>query len=91
MADSTRSESRGGSGASLVPDFEKLPVTALRNRIRSLTREELGRLLAHEHEHAQRPPVLELIQIRIEQLARGAKGGVARRGGTPGGGQNPRP
>jgi hypothetical protein len=72
MADSAGSAGQGSSGESLVPDFDRLPITALRNLIRSLTQEQLRQLLDHERLHGRRQPVMELVQDRIAQLARGA-------------------
>ncbi|AXI80082.1 hypothetical protein [Peterkaempfera bronchialis] len=69
MADTTRPEGQGSSGAPLVPDFDRLTLPELRNRIRSLTQEQLRRLLAQETAHGNRPEVVELIRARIDQLA----------------------
>jgi len=52
----------------LIPDFDQLPASDLRNRIRSLTAAQLQLLLDHESRHGQREQVLELIQARITLL-----------------------
>ncbi|EID52438.1 hypothetical protein [Saccharomonospora xinjiangensis] len=55
-----------------LPDYDHLPVPALRDRIRSLTADQLERLLAYEREHADRTPVVTVMRARLDQLARGA-------------------
>ncbi|EHR60955.1 hypothetical protein [Saccharomonospora cyanea] len=55
-----------------LPDYDHLPVPALRDRIRSLTTEQLERLLAYEQEHADRMPVVTAMRARLDQLAQGA-------------------
>ncbi|MFJ6216083.1 hypothetical protein ACIQGZ_22520 [Streptomyces sp. NPDC092296] len=69
MTDSAAPAGREPSGGQLVPDFDRLPVEQLRNRIRSLTREQLRQLLAHEERHGGRTAVLELLRTRIAQVA----------------------
>ena len=56
-----------------VPDFDQLPLTELRHRIRSLDEQRLRTLLDHERAHGDRLPVLELLQTRLDQLADGAQ------------------
>nr|WP_246360932.1 hypothetical protein [Haloechinothrix aidingensis] len=48
-------------------------MTSVQHRIRALERDELNTLLAHEHAHANRVPVLELLRARLEQLAQGGE------------------
>jgi hypothetical protein len=66
-----------------VPDYDHLPLATLRDRIRSLTEEQLAVLVAHEEEHGARLPVLEAFRTRREQLAAGSP----RSGGDPAGAQ----
>lgn len=68
MADNMSTAGTGGAGGLLVPDFDRLPVTDLRNRIRSLTAAQLHQLLDHERRHGQRQAVLDLLQDRIDLL-----------------------
>jgi hypothetical protein len=56
-----------------VPDFDQLPLTELRHRIRAMDERQLGTLPAHERAHGDRLPVLELLQTRLDQLADGAR------------------
>ena len=56
-----------------VPDFDQLPLTELRHRIRSLDEQQLATLTTHEQAHGDRLPVLELLRSRLDQLAEGAK------------------
>ncbi|MCP9959957.1 MULTISPECIES: hypothetical protein [Streptomyces] len=56
-----------------LPDFDHLPTGALESRIRSLRSEELDRLLRYEHEHADRPQVVQLLTSRKRQLDAGAE------------------
>lgn len=66
-----------------LPDYDHLPVSAVGQRIRTLTADQLGELLAYERAHANRPAVTQLMRTRQEELERGA---------TPsGGGQQPGP
>lgn len=55
-----------------LADYDHLPVPALRDRIRSLTTEELEQLLAYEQEHADRLPVVMAMHTRLEELKQGA-------------------
>lgn len=53
-------------------DYDHLPVNSLAHRIRSLSFAELGTLLDYERHHANRVPVIELLEARRDQLAGGA-------------------
>ncbi|WP_298179192.1 hypothetical protein [Saccharomonospora sp.] len=55
-----------------LADYDHLPVTALRDRIRSLTSEQLEQLLTYEREHADRLPVVMAMRTRLEELEQGA-------------------
>lgn len=56
-----------------LPDYDHLPTGSLEGRIRSLTADQVGTLLAYEGEHAARPLVLRILQARIDQLQAGAE------------------
>lgn len=55
-----------------LPGYDELPVGALQHRIRALNIGELDQLIEHEHAHANRTPVLELLQHRHHELEQGA-------------------
>lgn len=55
-----------------LPDYDELPLGSLRNRVRALSQEDLRTLLSHEREHANRLPVVELLNGRIQALENGA-------------------
>ncbi|OII69780.1 MULTISPECIES: hypothetical protein [unclassified Streptomyces] len=63
-----------------LPDYDQLPAGSLEHRIRSLRPDEVARLLKYEHEHADRPPVVQLLASRKRQLEEGAQPS----GGDPG-------
>lgn len=77
-----------------VPDYDHLPVTGLGHRIRSLEADQIDTLLTYERAHADRLPVLQVLQARLGELEDGAEpsGGDAAglapelaAGGAPGG------
>lgn len=55
-----------------LPDYDALSVGELEHRIRSLSAEELERLVRYERAHAARVPVVELLAGRLAQLDAGA-------------------
>lgn len=55
-----------------LADYDELPEGTLRHRIRSLNEDEMRVLLEHERNHANRVPVLELLDERLEELQQGA-------------------
>jgi hypothetical protein len=74
-----------------IPDYDQLPITEVRHRIRSLDEPQLRALFDHETAHGNRIPVLEVLHARLKELTHGAEPssgdqtnapGVA---GTPGG------
>jgi hypothetical protein len=76
-----------------IPDYDQLPITEVRHRIRSLDEPQLRALFDHETAHGNRIPVLEVLHARLKELTHGAEPssgdpanapGVA---GTPGGSQ----
>lgn len=60
-----------------IPDYDHLPLEALRQRIRTLDVAQLETLQAYEQQHGDRLPVTEAMRVRLEEL---------RSGGSPSGG-----
>ena len=58
--------------ATPFPDFDHATVDTVRHRIRSLERDDVQGLLDHEHAHAARMPVIEVLRTRIAELDAGA-------------------
>jgi hypothetical protein len=56
-----------------LPDYDHLPTGSLAARIRALEGADVERLLAYERAHADRLPVLLVLQRRLEELAKGAQ------------------
>ncbi|WP_320784514.1 hypothetical protein [Streptomyces sp. CRN 30] len=56
-----------------LPDYDQLPIGSVESRVRSLTVEEVERLLAYEREHADRLPAVQALTARLEQLRAGAE------------------
>jgi len=54
-----------------LPDYDELPFANLQHQVRSLTDDQLERLVTHERAHANRTPVLELLRVRRQELADG--------------------
>lgn len=54
-------------------DYDHLPVSAVGQRIRSLTADQLGQLLDYERAHADRPAVTRVMETRMAELRAGAK------------------
>ncbi|MFC8917936.1 hypothetical protein ACGF5F_30220 [Streptomyces sp. NPDC047821] len=55
-----------------LPDYDELSVGTLEHRVRSLGVPELDQLLHYEHEHADRPMVVQVLTARKRQLDAGA-------------------
>lgn len=53
-------------------DYDHLPAAAVGQRIRSLTPDQLGRLLDYERAHANRPAVTQVMRTRMAELDAGA-------------------
>jgi hypothetical protein len=66
-----------------IPDYDQLPITELRHRIRSLEEGPLRELFQHETEHGNRIPVLELIHARLRELTHGAEPSPGDPANTP--------
>jgi hypothetical protein len=67
-----------------LPDYDQLPITELRHRIRQLEEGQLRSLFEHETEHGNRIPVLELINARLRELTHGADPSPGDPANTPG-------
>ena len=52
-------------------DYDHLPLSALGQRIRALTADEVSQLCDYEREHANRPAVMQIFQARLSELAAG--------------------
>jgi hypothetical protein len=53
-------------------DYDHLPLSAVGQRTRSLTAQQLGELLDYERGHANRPAVVQLMRDRLAELDAGA-------------------
>ena len=62
-----------------IPDYDHLPIGDLGHRIRSLTADQLTTLLGYEQAHGDRLPVVQLLQVRLEEV----RGGAELSGGDP--------
>jgi hypothetical protein len=56
-----------------LANYDQLPVGTVEHRIRSLDAEELETLLAYEHEHADRAPVIRVLDERLAQVRSGSE------------------
>lgn len=74
----------GVTGEPLLPDYDQLPISELRHRVRSLTEAQLRELVDHEHRHGNRTPVLQLLTTRLQQLEDGAQPAPADQTNAPG-------
>ncbi|MGZ5364202.1 MAG: hypothetical protein ACXWZR_09140 [Mycobacterium sp.] len=66
-----------------LPDYDQLPLTELRHRIRMLEEGQLRRLFEYETEHGNRIPVLELMHARLRELTHGAEPSPGDPANTP--------
>lgn len=60
------------SGSLPLGDYDHLPLGDLVHRIRSLDGAALETLLGYEREHADRLPVVQALQARLDQVRSGA-------------------
>ena len=51
-----------------LANYDQLPLHSLQHRIRSLEPDEVETLLAYEREHADRRPVIRVLDARLVQL-----------------------
>lgn len=56
-----------------ITDYDQLPITELRHRIRALDEPQLRAVFDHETEHGNRIPVLEVLNARLRELTHGAE------------------
>jgi hypothetical protein len=56
-----------------IPDYDQLPLTEIRHRIRALDEPALRSLFDHEAAHGNRIPVLEILHARLRELTHGAE------------------
>jgi hypothetical protein len=56
-----------------LSDYDALGLAELRVRVRGLDAGQLRVLLGHEHSHADRSAVLELLRTRLDELVDGAR------------------
>ncbi|OBI76526.1 hypothetical protein [Mycobacterium sp. E740] len=56
-----------------IADYDQLPITELRHRIRALDEPQLRAVFEHETEHGNRIPVLEVLNARLRELTHGAE------------------
>ncbi len=56
-----------------LSDYDQLPLTEVRHRIRGLEESQLRTLFEHETEHGNRIPVLEVLHARLRELTHGAE------------------
>lgn len=72
MADEDASKARVPRHDSLpLPDYDHLPLEAVRQRIRALSSDELQQVLAYEKAHAGRLLVIQTMEARLQELADG--------------------
>ena len=63
-----------GSTDSLpLPDYDHLSLPELTSRVRTLDAAGLEALVAHESEHGNRLPVLQVLRERLEEVRSGAE------------------
>ncbi|MGV0790823.1 hypothetical protein [Mycolicibacterium sp. XJ1819] len=67
-----------------IPDYDQLPLTDLRHRIRSLDEAQLQRVFEHETAHGNRIPVLEVVHARLRDLRHGAEPSGGDQANAPG-------
>ncbi len=67
------SEPTTDSSALPLVDYDHLPLGDLVHRIRSLDASQLEALLGHERGHADRLPVVQALQARLDQVRSGAR------------------
>lgn len=64
-----------------IPDYDHLPIEALRQRLRTLDAGQLEALMAYEQQHGDRLPVTEAMRLRLDEL----RSGASPSGGDPAG------
>lgn len=66
-----------------IPDYDQLPITELRHRVRSLDDGQLKTLFEHEAAHGNRIPVLEILHARSREIHHGAEPSPGDPANTP--------
>ncbi|MBB5958614.1 hypothetical protein FHS29_005222 [Saccharothrix tamanrassetensis] len=66
-----------------IRDYDHLTTGDLQHRIRSLSADELRRVLEHERAHGDRTPVVELLTARLSQVEDGAEPAGGDQRNTP--------
>ena len=66
-----------------IPDYDQLPLTELRHRVRSLDDGQLKILFEHETAHGNRIPVLEVLHARSKEIHHGAEPSSGNPANTP--------
>jgi hypothetical protein len=56
-----------------LPDYDHLPLDTLRHRVRQLDADGAQRLLDYERSHANRLPVVEVLENWLQELREGAE------------------
>lgn len=56
-----------------LPDYDHLPAGTLPSRISGLNEADLGQVLAYERAHANRLPVIQILEHRLTALQQGAE------------------
>lgn len=67
-----------------IVDYDQLPITELRHRIRALDELALRAVFEHETEHGNRIPVLEVLHARLKELTHGAEPSPGNPANAPG-------
>ena len=67
-----------------IPDYDQLPENSIAHRVRTLDAAGVERLLEHERGHANRIQVVQLLELRLDDLRSGA---AEPTGGDPAGAQ----
>lgn len=67
-----------------IADYDQLPITELRHRIRALDEPQLRSLFDHETQHGNRVPVLEVLHARLKELTHGAEPSAGDPSNAPG-------
>ncbi|WP_309111592.1 hypothetical protein [Saccharothrix sp.] len=66
-----------------IRDYDHLALGDLRHRIRSLSAEDLRRVLEHERAHAHRTAVIEALTARLDEVESGAQPSGGDQRATP--------
>ena len=56
-----------------LPEYDHLPLGSLESRVRGLDADQVEQLLAYERAHADRLPVVRMLELRLGALRGGAQ------------------